>query len=263
MHTAIVVRELRRRAATGMRSRRTVLCCGVDPGPAGLVLVAMVALAALFLGWLTFRVLSPLPVLGERLWGRFRRSRRPVRPADDSGSRDATQSSAVLGVDSAHLSKLQSTFAAGGTGDAQGAVSKRVARANTLIKMVAVVVVLTVLAVGFWPSYCDHPRDLTPRAKVSELILAGSEYRTAISEKFMSELDPANAGADLTLGHKGRISGGSISRDGTIVIHGSTAGTSVGHAVTVTITPTYNTATGTITWNCKGQPTEHMPMTCR
>ena len=259
MHTAIVIRELRRRAATGVRSRRTVLCCGVDPGSEGLMIVAIVALVALFLGWLTFRVLSPLPVLGERLWGRFRRSRRPVRPGDDSGLRDATQSSVVSGVDSAHLSKPQSTIVAGGTGDAPGAVSKWVARTNTLIKMVAVVVVLTVLWVGFLPSYCDY----TPRAKVSELILTGSSYRTAISERFASELDPANAGADLTLRTVGKISGGSISRDGTIVIHGSTAGTSVGHAVTVTITPSYNTATGTVTWNCKGQPTEHMPATCR
>ena len=148
---------------------------------------------------------------------------------------------------------------AGLRGDAAGAVATWTARTNTLIKMVAVVVVLTVLGIVFLPNYCDY----SPRAKVSELILAGSSYRTAIAEKFQSELDPAIAGAGLTFNPVGRISGGAVSRDGTIVIHGSTAATSLGFAATVTITPAYNIATGTVTWNCKGEPAKHMPATCR
>jgi type IV pilus assembly protein PilA len=260
MHAAIVIGELRHRTGAGLRSRRKALCCGVDPGSEGLVLVAIVALVALFLGWLTFRVLTPLPILGERLWGRIRKSRRPTRPANGAGPRDASFESPDQSAESAASHPIpESAFATDGAQDSPVAISKWVARANTLIKMVAVVVVLSVLAIAFLPRDCDY----TPRAKVSELILAGSSYRTAIAERFESERDPANAGAGLSFNKVGRISGGSISRDGTIVIHGSTASTSVGIAVTVTITPTYDTATGTVAWNCKGHPTEHMPATCR
>lgn len=260
MHTAIVIRAVRRQAGAGLRSRRTTLCCGVDPGAEGVVLVALVALGALILGWLTFRLLTPLPILGERLWGRIQRSRQPARPANGTGSRDAASESGSPAADSTGPQpNPESALAAVGASDAPGAVAKWTARTNTLIKMVAVVVVLTVLGIVFFPSYCDY----TPRAKVSELILGGSSYRTAIAEKFQSELDPANAGAGLTFNPVGRISGGAVSRDGTIVIHGSTAATSLGFAATVTITPAYNTATGTVTWNCKGKPAEHMPATCR
>lgn len=123
----------------------------------------------------------------------------------------------------------------------------------------AQMVVLTLLVVVFVPSRCDY----TPRARVSELILAGSAYRTAIAERFALELDPANAGADVAFQTLGRISGGSVSRDGIIVINGSTASTSVGMPVTITITPTYDTATGNITWKCVGEPTKLMPASCR
>jgi len=50
---------------------------------------------------------------------------------------------------------------------------------------------------------------------------------------------------------------------GTVVITGSTATTSVGQAVTITMTPTYSTATGTITWACAGTPAKYLPATCR
>lgn len=258
MHAAIVVGELRRRA--GLRSRRKVLCCGIDPGSEGLVFVAIVALVALFLGWLTFRLLTPLPILGERLWGRMRHSGRLPQEADDQAPRASSMQNPGKDADSAEQVPTQaSARVTSGAGNAPYLVSKRVARADTLIKMVAVVVVLTVLGAAFLPSYCDY----TPRAKVSELILAGSAYRRAIAERFDSERDPANAGAGLDLVAVGKISGGSISRDGTIVLNGSTASTSVGMPVTITLTPAYNTTTGNVTWKCVGQPTEYMPATCR
>jgi len=246
MYAAIVIGELRRRTSAGLRSRRRVLYCGVGLGLEGLVLVAMVALVALFLGWLTFRVFKPLPILGERLWGWIRQSRRTTSGIDGPAP-------------SAPYPMPAGSLPAGEAGDAPLVASKWMARADTLFKMFGVVVVLTLLGAVFLPSHCDY----TPRAKVSELILAGSSYRTEISERFASERDPANAGADLSLRTVGKISGGSVSRDGTIVINGSTASTSIGTPVTITITPTYNTATGNVSWKCVGQPTKIMPATCR
>ena len=61
----------------------------------------------------------------------------------------------------------------------------------------------------------------------------------------------------------GKITTGSVSQAGLIVIGGNTNATSIGQNVTITITPTYNTSTGTITWVCTGTPAKYMPATCR
>ena len=129
----------------------------------------------------------------------------------------------------------------------------------TLIELMIVVAIIGILAAVALPAYMDY----TVRAKVSELILAGGALRTAITEKFTIDNDPTSAGSGLSLMPVGKISGGSIDPTGVIVITGNTMSTSIGQNVTITITPTYNTGTGTITWSCQGSPARYMPATCR
>ena len=121
-----------------------------------------------------------------------------------------------------------------------------------------VVAIIGILAAVALPAYQDY----TVRAKVSELILAGSAYRTAIAERYQSSSDSANAGSGLAFNTVGKITAGSVSLGGVVVVQGGTANTSIGQNVTITITPTY-TPPGTVTRVCQGTPTKYMPATCR
>lgn len=130
----------------------------------------------------------------------------------------------------------------------------------TLIELMIVVAIIGILAAVALPAYQDY----TVRAKVSELMLAASGQRTNISEKFQS--DPSNtacAGGGATIPIVGKVTAASVSDAGTINVYGSTLSSSVGQSVTITMTPTYSTATGTITWSCQGTPSKYLPATCR
>jgi len=137
---------------------------------------------------------------------------------------------------------------------------KAIQKGFTLIELMIVVAIIGILAAVALPAYQDY----TVRAKASELILAASGARTAISEKFQtSPQDTANAGAGVTIPIVGKLSAATVGDAGTIVVNGNTTSTSTGQAITITVTPTYSTATGTITWSCVGSPAKYMPATCR
>ena len=110
---------------------------------------------------------------------------------------------------------------------------KRMQKGFTLIELMIVVAIIGILAAVALPAYQDY----TVRAKVSELILAGSSYRTAISEKYQTDSDSVNAGTGLTLSMVGKISGGTVTVGGVVVIAGSTVNTSIGQAQALRAVP--------------------------
>ena len=130
----------------------------------------------------------------------------------------------------------------------------------TLIELMIVVAIIGILAAVALPAYQDY----TIRAKVSELLLAASSQRTNLAEKF--QVDPSNAtgfGVGATITVVGKIATGLVKNAGTIVVTGITASTSTGAAVTVTMTASPNSATGTLTWSCIGSPGKYLPASCR
>lgn len=138
-------------------------------------------------------------------------------------------------------------------------VKRSVQKGFTLIELMIVVAIIGILAAVALPAYQDY----TVRAKVSELMLAAGAFKSSIAEKAVSDGAITNAGLGLTVTAVGKITGGSVSNGGVIVVAGSTAATSVGQTVTIVLTPSLSTGTGTVLWTCTGTPSKFVPAECR
>lgn len=136
---------------------------------------------------------------------------------------------------------------------------KAVQKGFTLIELMIVVAIIGILAAVALPAYQDY----TVRAKVSELILAASKYRTDITEKCQLASSCAAAGTSLTVVAAGKITGGSVDDTGSVKIIGSSASDSVGAAVSITLTPSWNSTLGSAVWSCTGAPAKYVPGSCR
>ena len=137
---------------------------------------------------------------------------------------------------------------------------KQIQKGFTLIELMIVVAIIGILAAVALPAYQDY----TIRAKVSELILQASGFRTSISEKAQVDAALTNAGSGLTINIAGKVSAGSVTDGGTVTVIGSTASTSVGADVTLTMSPTINVSAGSVlTWSCVGVPSKYFPASCR
>jgi len=112
----------------------------------------------------------------------------------------------------------------------------------TLIELMIVVAIIGILAAVALPAYQDY----TIRARVSELVVEATAYKTRVSEKAFTDGTIGSAGLGLTVAISGKIQGGSITDAGVIMVLGTAA--SVGTAVTIVLTPTI--ISGRINWDC-------------
>lgn len=137
----------------------------------------------------------------------------------------------------------------------------------TLIELMIVVAIIGILAAVALPAYQDY----TVRAKVSEIVLAASTCRTAVTEAVQTGGSLPAAGAygcesSGTAAVSKYVQSVATSDAGAITVTATGNGGLKGAAgKTVTLTPTGASQGGSITaWTCSGTiPVKYLPSSCR
>ncbi len=139
---------------------------------------------------------------------------------------------------------------------------KKTQQGFTLIELMIVVAIIGILAAIALPAY----RDYTVRSKVTELLLAADGAKTSVEEYAQSNGTLTNSNTGLSIGTSHYVSSGSISTAGVITVSGTSTKLGADSPVSVVLTPTLNSGSGTVAWACTGgtgTAAKYLPASCR
>jgi type IV pilus assembly protein PilA len=154
-------------------------------------------------------------------------------------------------------------------------IKRSIQKGFTLIELMIVVAIIGILAAVALPAYQDY----TIRARVSEVILAASSCRTAVSESVQSsQSDKLDLSGTCAFSPTKFVLSGSVTAAGVITVSGSQGalgGDTTGSARDVQLAPYFSGVALTTTnvgvtiseWRCgqggQGMPKKYLPGSCK
>jgi len=132
---------------------------------------------------------------------------------------------------------------------------KRLQKGFSFVEVFILVVVFSLFIAAALPTNCGP----TTYSFVSELVLAGSSAKTALTEgmEVTHSWSPVWM-SSVTISSTGMIASATIGPTGQIVIHGREPTSFAVVTMTPTITDDFK-----LVWSCTGSPKKYMPASCR
>jgi type IV pilus assembly protein PilA len=138
-------------------------------------------------------------------------------------------------------------------------MKRTVQKGFTLIELMIVVAIIGILAAVALPAYQDY----TVRAKVTELMLAASSGKNAVTEHYTnySVLPPA---LSLVVESQATKYVASVVQTDGVITATATAAEPKINGATITLTPTANASATQLTWVCDGTVlAKYRPSSCK